>query len=98
MTRRRNMRPYRHALARRLRSGVMNRTSVDSSSRPTCRYTPVSESSAERLLQRWRPYDCRRLSPRELRIEALVAGAFVGVAVLLQVMVAPGRDYDPGVA
>lgn len=58
----------------------------------------MSESSAERLLQRWRPYDSRRLTPRELRIEALVAGAFVAVAVLLPVLVAPGRDFDPGVA
>ena len=58
----------------------------------------MSESSAERLLKRWRPYDSRRLTPRELRIEALVAGAFVAVAVLLPVLVAPGRDFDPGVA
>ncbi len=58
----------------------------------------MSESSAERLLQRWRPYDSRRLTPRELRIEALVAGAFVAVAALLPVLVAPGRDLDPGVA
>ncbi len=58
----------------------------------------MSESSAERLLQRWRPYDSRRLTPRELRVEATAAAAFVAVAVLLPVLIAPGRDFDPGVA
>jgi diguanylate cyclase (GGDEF)-like protein len=57
----------------------------------------VSESSAERLLQRWRPYDSRRLTPRELRVEALAAGAFVAVAALLPLLVSSGRDLDPGV-
>ena len=43
----------------------------------------VPEGSAERLLHRWRPYDSRRLTRRELRIEALAAAAFVAVAVAL---------------
>jgi diguanylate cyclase (GGDEF)-like protein len=58
----------------------------------------VSASSSEGLLQRWRPYDSRRLTARELRVETLAAGGFVAVAVLLPVLIAPGRDFDPGVA
>jgi diguanylate cyclase (GGDEF)-like protein len=55
-------------------------------------------SSAEGLLQRWRPYDSRRLTARELRIETLMAAGFVAVAGLLPLVLPPGRDFDLGVA
>jgi diguanylate cyclase (GGDEF)-like protein len=55
----------------------------------------VPEGSAERLLQRWRPYDARRLSRRELRVEALAAAAFLAVAALLPLVLEPARDFDP---
>ena len=59
----------------------------------------MPESSAERLLQRWRPYDSRRLTRRELRIEACSLRAFVAVAALAcRCWSLPGRDFDPGVA
>jgi diguanylate cyclase (GGDEF)-like protein len=58
----------------------------------------VSESSAERLLHRWRPYDTRRLTARELRIEVLAATAFVAVAVVLPVVLDSARTFDPAVA
>jgi diguanylate cyclase (GGDEF)-like protein len=55
----------------------------------------VPEGSAERLLQRWRPYDARRLTRRELRIEGLAATAFVAVAVVLPLVLDSSRDFDP---
>jgi diguanylate cyclase (GGDEF)-like protein len=55
----------------------------------------VPEGSAERLLQRWRPYDARRLTRRELRVEALAALGFVAVAALLPALLEPSRDFDP---
>jgi diguanylate cyclase (GGDEF)-like protein len=58
----------------------------------------VSESSAEGLLQRWRPYDSRRLTPRELRVEALAAALLVAVAVLMPALLDSARAFDPGVA
>jgi diguanylate cyclase (GGDEF)-like protein len=58
----------------------------------------VSESSAERLLHRWRPYDTRRLTPRELRVEALAATLFAAVAALLPLVLDAARTFDPAVA
>jgi len=58
----------------------------------------VSESSAERLLQRWRPYDSRRLTRRELRVEALAAAVLVAVAALMPSLLDSQRPFDPGVA
>jgi diguanylate cyclase (GGDEF)-like protein len=55
----------------------------------------VLEGSAERLLQRWRPYDARRLTRRELRIEALAATAFVAVAAILPLALDSSRAFDP---
>src|SRR3954470_18551605 len=58
----------------------------------------MSESSAEGLLQRWRPYDSRRLTARELRVEALAACSFVVVAGLMAALLDSHRPFDPGVA
>jgi diguanylate cyclase (GGDEF)-like protein len=58
----------------------------------------VSEGSAERLLQRWRPYDARRLTRRERRVEALAAATLAAVAALLPLLLAPSRSFDPVLA
>ncbi len=58
----------------------------------------MSESSAEGLLQRWRPYDSRRLTSRELRVEALAATFLVAVAALLPLLISSDRPFDPAVA
>jgi diguanylate cyclase (GGDEF)-like protein len=58
----------------------------------------VPEGSAERLLHRWRPYDARRLTRRELRVEILSAAAFIAVAALLPVVFTAHRDFDPVLA
>jgi diguanylate cyclase (GGDEF)-like protein len=58
----------------------------------------VSESSAERLLHRWRPYDARRLRARELRVEAVAASALVAVAALMPFLIKSDRAFDPAVA
>jgi diguanylate cyclase (GGDEF)-like protein len=55
----------------------------------------VPEGSAERLLHHWRPYDARRLTRRELRVEALAAGAFVAAAAILPLALHSARDFDP---
>jgi len=55
----------------------------------------VSLGSAEHLLQRWRPYDARRLTRRERRIEAVTAIAFVAVATILPAALEGGRPFDP---
>jgi diguanylate cyclase (GGDEF)-like protein len=48
----------------------------------------------EVLLERWRPYDARRLDPRERAVEAAAAALFVAVAVALPALVAPERPLD----
>ena len=58
----------------------------------------MPEGSAERLLQAWRPYDARRLTRRELRVETLAAAAFVAVAAILPLVFEPVRDFDPVLA
>ena len=55
----------------------------------------MPERSAEHLLQRWRPYDARRLTRRERRIEAIAAAAFVVVAAILPAALEGGRHFDP---
>jgi hypothetical protein len=58
----------------------------------------VPEGSAERLLQRWRPYDARRLTGRERRIEALTALSVIAVAVAMPLLFDDERSFDPLVA
>jgi diguanylate cyclase (GGDEF)-like protein len=58
----------------------------------------VPEGSAERLLQRWRPYDARNLTRRELRIEVLAALSVLVVAVAMPLLGDSGRAFDPAVA
>jgi diguanylate cyclase (GGDEF)-like protein len=58
----------------------------------------VPDGSAERLLERWRPYDARRLTRRELRIEVLAALSVIAVAVAMPLLAADARAFDPAVA
>jgi diguanylate cyclase (GGDEF)-like protein len=55
-------------------------------------------SRSEHLLERWRPYRPRRLTPRELRVEAFVAIAFVAVAVVMALTLTSDRTMDFPVA
>lgn len=52
----------------------------------------------ERLLERWRPYDSRALTRREVRVEAVAAASLVAVAVALPLLLPPTRGFDLGVA
>jgi diguanylate cyclase (GGDEF)-like protein len=58
----------------------------------------VPPGSAERLLERWRPYDARSLTRRELRIELLAASSVVAVAVAMPLLFDGERALDPWVA
>jgi diguanylate cyclase (GGDEF)-like protein len=58
----------------------------------------VPPGSAERLLERWRPYDARSLTRRELRIELLAASSVVAVAVAMPLLFDSERALDPWVA
>lgn len=58
----------------------------------------MPEGSAERLLHRWRPYDARRLTRRELRVEVLAALSVTAVAVAMPLLLESERDVDPAVA
>jgi GAF domain-containing protein len=58
----------------------------------------ATRSRMERLLERWRPYDARRLTPRELRVEAVAAAAFAVVAAAMIAALPAGRPFDPAVA
>jgi diguanylate cyclase (GGDEF)-like protein len=55
----------------------------------------VRRSRVERLLVRWRPYDARRLTRRELRVEAAAALAFAAVALGMALLVPFSRPLDP---
>ncbi len=55
----------------------------------------MPKGSAERLLQRWRPYDARRLTRRELRVESLAAVVFAAVAASLPFLLDSPRAFDP---
>src|SRR5688500_6633858 len=52
-------------------------------------------SGVERLLVRWRPYDARRLTGRELRVEAAAAASFTAVALAMALLVPFERSLDP---
>ena len=52
-------------------------------------------SRVERLLVRWRPYDARRLTRRELRVEAAAAASFTAVALAMALLVPFSRPLDP---
>jgi diguanylate cyclase (GGDEF)-like protein len=58
----------------------------------------VPPGSAERLLERWRPYDDRSLTRRELRIELLAASSVIAVAVAMPLLFDGERALDPWVA
>jgi diguanylate cyclase (GGDEF)-like protein len=51
-------------------------------------------SRVERLLVRWRPYDARRLTPRELRVEVAAAAGFAVVALAMAVLMEHSRPLD----
>ena len=55
-------------------------------------------SHTDRLLEFWRPYRPRRLTPRELRVEAATACAFVAFAAALALLAPAGRPFEPGPA
>jgi diguanylate cyclase (GGDEF)-like protein len=52
----------------------------------------------ERLLEHWRPYRPRRLTAREVRVEAVTAAAFTAVAAVLALTVSSERSTDVVVA
>jgi diguanylate cyclase (GGDEF)-like protein len=52
----------------------------------------------QRLLERWRPYRVRRLSARELRVESVMAAAFVAVAAALPPLLGTDRPLDAWLA
>jgi diguanylate cyclase (GGDEF)-like protein len=52
----------------------------------------------QRLLERWRPYRPRRLSARELRVESVMALAFVAVAAALPPLLGSERTLDAPLA
>jgi diguanylate cyclase (GGDEF)-like protein len=51
-------------------------------------------SGVERLLVRWRPYDARRLTGRELRVESAAAASFAAVALAMALLVPFTRSLD----
>ncbi len=52
-------------------------------------------SRADRLLEYWRPYRPRRLTPRERRVEGAAAAIFVVVAAAMAVLSSSEREFDP---
>jgi diguanylate cyclase (GGDEF)-like protein len=52
----------------------------------------------ERLLEHWRPYRPRRLTPREVKVESVFALGFAAVAVVMALAVSSRRSTDVGVA
>jgi diguanylate cyclase (GGDEF)-like protein len=52
-------------------------------------------SRVERLLVRWRPYDARRLTRRELRVEAAAAAGFGAAALAMALLIPFSRPLDP---
>jgi diguanylate cyclase (GGDEF)-like protein len=52
----------------------------------------------ERLLERWRPYDARRLTRRELLVETVTAAVFVAIATAMAVGLESRRELDLVVA
>jgi len=58
----------------------------------------TGRSRVERLLVRWRPYDARRLTRRELRVEAVAALSFAAVALAMALLLPHSRPLDPVLA
>ena len=52
-------------------------------------------SRVDRLLVSWRPYDARRLTRRELRVEAALALSFAAVAMAMTLLIEPSRPFEP---
>jgi diguanylate cyclase (GGDEF)-like protein len=52
----------------------------------------------DRLLERWRPYDSRRLTRREARVEAAAAVLFVVAAAAMALLLPDSRPFDAGLA
>src|SRR3954452_3907879 len=50
----------------------------------------------DRLLEFWRPYQSRRLSARELRVESAAAALFLVAATALVLLASSSRSLDPG--
>jgi diguanylate cyclase (GGDEF)-like protein len=53
---------------------------------------------ADRLLEFWRPYQSRRLSGREIRVQGIAAVAFLVAAIALAVFGTSSRSMNVGVA
>jgi diguanylate cyclase (GGDEF)-like protein len=51
-------------------------------------------SRGERLLLRWRPYDARRLTGRELHVEAAAGVSFTAVALAMALLIPFSRPLD----
>jgi diguanylate cyclase (GGDEF)-like protein len=68
---------------------------VSGSAADATRVRGISRSRIERLLERWRPYDSRRLTRRELRIEAASAATFVVAAAATALLMPLSRDFEP---
>jgi diguanylate cyclase (GGDEF)-like protein len=58
----------------------------------------LEPSRVERLLELWRPYRPRRLTPRERRVEAILAVGFVAVAAAMALGISSDRTLDVPVA
>jgi len=52
----------------------------------------------DRLLERWRPYDSRRLTGRELRVERAAAASFAVAATAMAVVLPHSRPFEPALA
>src|SRR5918999_391044 len=52
----------------------------------------------DRLLERWRPYDARRLTRREAPVEAAAAVLFVAAAAAMALLLPDSRPFDAGLA
>ena len=55
----------------------------------------MSADHHSRLLERWRPYDSRRLTRRELRVEGAAAATFAVVALAIALLLPHSRPFDP---
>src|SRR3954469_13313922 len=52
---------------------------------------------ADRLLEFWRPYQSRRLTRRELRVESAAAALFLLAATALPILASSDRSVDAGI-
>src|ERR1700760_3968013 len=83
-----DMRPLRSGRGRRIADAVGE--SVETHRRP-------ESSRMERLLEHWRPYRPRRLTPREVRVESVFALGFVVVALAMALVATSHRSTDVAV-